>query len=52
MESSTCKIFVEHALHVARSLEPRPNGRGLGFGGLSYDRQFIDKRMFALEKPD
>ena len=33
MESSTSKIFVEHALHVARSLEPRPNSRGLGTAG-------------------
>ena len=28
-----CKIFAEHALHVARSLEPRPNSRGLGTAG-------------------
>ena len=31
--SSMCKIFAEHALHVARSLEPRPNSRGLGTAG-------------------
>ena len=45
------KIFVEHALHVAR-LQFRTQAQQLcvGYCRLSYDYQFINKGMLAFER--